>query len=110
MLNGRIDFLASRVGFILTLALLIAAALFAAFGFSRSTNEILATQVELEYHQTANTHSALNDLVRLTNGVIEGLAGGSEMDTLASISASVDILYVVSGYSLCTGRSHGDSP
>ncbi len=94
MFNGQKDFLASRVGFILTMALLCMATLFAGYGFSRSTNEILATGVELENHQTANTHSALNDLVRLTNEILEGLSGGSEMDVLASISASVDILYV----------------
>ncbi len=94
MLNGRMDFLASRAGFILSMALLCAATLSAAYAFNRSTNEILATQIELENHQTANTHSALNDLVRLTNEVLEGLSGGDESEVLASISASVDILYV----------------
>ena len=94
MFNGRIDFLASRAGFILTMILLCAATLLAAYGFNRSTNEILATQIELENHQTANTHSALNDLVRLTNEILEGAAGGSEERVLASISSSVDILYV----------------
>ncbi|MGI9394069.1 MAG: putative bifunctional diguanylate cyclase/phosphodiesterase, partial [Boseongicola sp.] len=53
-----------------------------------------STQIELEYHQTANTHSALNDLVRLTNEILEGVSGGSEKEVLASISASVDILFV----------------
>ncbi len=94
MFNGRIDFLASRSGFILSMVLLCAATLMAAYAFDRSTNEILATQIELENHQTANTHSALNDLVRLTNEVLEGQSGGSEGDMLASISASVDILFV----------------
>ena len=94
MLNGRIDFLASRAGFVLTMVLLCAATLMAAYGFNRSTNEILATQVELENHQTANTHSALSDLVRLTNEILEGVAGGAETRVLASILSSVDILYV----------------
>ncbi len=94
MLNGRIDFLASRIGFILSMALLCTATLSAAYAFNRSTNEILATQIELENHQTANTHSALNDLVRLTNEVLDGLSGGDESEVLASISASVDILFV----------------
>ncbi len=94
MFNGRIDFLASRAGFILTMVLLCAATLLAAYGFNRSTNEILATQIELENHQTANTHSALSDLVRLTNEILEGVAGGSETRLLTSISSSLDILYV----------------